>query len=154
VYAADTLDERPIVSLCESKGVVIKSSTLLDLCITLTPVQANEKPKSFLCVDLSFKPQQIPNRYVIDESADMCMLKMRSYANSKGITIESPLDFTYDLQKDPTGIHDTVGTVAVHLKWAQEEVPINQLSNRDIGTTKSANEKILALSISMIFLVL
>jgi len=137
-YIADPMEDRPVVSLCDGKGIVIRSSNELDMCLTIKPVQEEEKPKSFLCSHLEYKPRGVINKYYIDEKDDACMIKLRSFANSKGISINSPIEFSYDLEKDQSGVHDMVGTVAVHLKWAQHDAPLNQLSNKAVGGSKSS----------------
>lgn len=131
VYVPDELEEKPTVSLCEGKGVLIRTNEFLDLCLTINSPQQDDKPKSFTCSSLLFRPLGVPNKYMIEEGGDNCMMKMRAYANSKGISLSSPIEFSYNLEKDPSGVHDTVGTVAVHLKWTQQDRPVNQLINRD-----------------------
>ena len=131
VYVPDDIEEKPTVSLCDGKGVVVRTWEFLDLCLTINPPQQDEKPKSFTCSSLLFRRSNMQNKYMIEEGGDNCMMKMRAYANSKGVALNSPIEFSYNLEKDPSGVHDTVGTLAVHLKWTQQDHPVNQLVNRN-----------------------
>ena len=131
VYVPDTLEDKPTVSLCDDKGVVVRTKDFLDLCLTITPTQKDDKAKSFTCSSLLYRPLGYSNKYMVDEGGDNCMMKMRAFANSKGISITSPIEFSYTLEKDPAGVHNMVGTVAMHLKWTQQDRPVNQLVNRD-----------------------
>ena len=153
LYVPDEIEEKPHVSLCDGKGVVIRTKEFLDLCLTITSPQQDDKPKSFTCSSLLYRPLGAANKYMIEEGGDSCMTKMRGYANSKGLSLSAPIEFSYALEKDPSGVHDSVGTVAVHLKWTQQDRPINQLVNRDnVGGSLSAESPAnLILSVLIIF---
>ena len=139
VYTPDELEDKPAVALCDGKGVVIRTTEFLDLCLTITSPQQDDKPKSFTCSSLLYRSLGAVDKYMIEEGGDSCMIKMRGYANSKGVSLSAPIQFSYALEKDPSGVHDSVGTVAVHLKWTQQDRPVNQLVNRDnVGGSLSA----------------
>jgi hypothetical protein len=158
VYVPDEIEDKPTVSLCVEKGVVIRTSEFLDICLTITPPQADDKPKSFTCSSLLYRASGGANKYMIEEGGDSCMIKMRGYANSKGVSLSAPIEFSYNLEKDPSGVHDTLGTVAVHLKWTQQDRPVNQLVNRNnVGGSLSVEPQtnvILSVLIVMATLVL
>ena len=64
------------------------------------------------------------------EDDNHCMSGMRKYANSVGIYISKPIEFSYSIGPDDSGMAYSVVQIRFHLKWEQQ--------NRPFGTTSYA----------------
>ena len=120
IYMIDAANSKPSVSLCVSKGIVIRPNSRLDICLTISsPIDAT-RSKSYNCPGLHYAlSKDKSGKYAIDESSNSCMTRMRNHADTLGITLDTPIQFSYTLESTDSSEYDTTGTVSVHLKWSQ-----------------------------------
>lgn len=122
VYNLKSTLAQPILSLCNSDSVRVKSDGSIDLCLTINPAIEGKKIKTYTCESL--RVSHVGGaQFTVGEANDPCILKMRAYANSVGISVATPIKFTYWYGADPSGKYHSMGTISIHVKWAQQSTP-------------------------------
>jgi hypothetical protein len=135
IYLGDASVTQPVVSLCNSEGVTIHDDDSLNICLTIHPIRGKAPSKSFKCTDLKYgRVSGDPGMFSLREDNDQCLLQLRAYANSAGISLQ-PLQFSYSMGPSPTDHSVEVGTIAVHLKWAQSNRPFGLLQSAAVSAT-------------------
>jgi hypothetical protein len=122
IYTINPAFTQPLLSLCNSDSVRVNPDGTIDLCLTINPAFEGKRAKSYTCESLA-----VSNiggaRFTVGDPHDPCFLKMRAYANSVGISVATPIEFTYWYGADPSGNYNSMGSLSVHLKWTQQSVP-------------------------------
>ena len=124
VYNIDAGAIKPPVSLCNTRAILIREDSKLDLCLTIHPSEKIDGK-----VSRAFNCERLPvheirsDMYRIDESTSSCMARLRAYANSAGISLSDPLQFSYDFGGDPETEFGTRAQVALQLNWLQQNKP-------------------------------
>lgn len=122
VYNIDPTLTQPIVSLCNTDSVRVKPDGSIDLCLTINPAFEGKMAKSYTCESL--RVSHIGGaRFRVGDPNDPCILRMRAHANSVGVSISTPIEFTYWYGADPDGQYHSMGSLSIELKWAEQGVP-------------------------------
>ena len=134
-YNTEPSDIHPVVSLCDSDAIRVNEFGTVDFCLTITPVVENKVAKSYSCEALPTTSTR-ENKYRLVETGNSCMVKMRTFAKSVGISLGVPIEFDYEFEaSDPSGDNQSVGKISVHLKWDQQNRPfiLQQAGSSAVG---------------------
>lgn len=122
VYLIPPSMNSPSVALCADWGVKVNENGSIDLCMNIAPPGDDKLPKSYKCESLGIS-RVSEDRYRVLEEDSHCMYRMRMYANSVGIDLGKPIEFSYSIGPDESGMAHSLVQIRFHLKWAQQSAP-------------------------------